>query len=288
MGNLVQSELSRLYSRLQDLEREVRARAAHPGGGGGWRMPGDKTGLAIGDTIFKFTAADVVVNSHRWLCCNLLDSGNVRTVGDASSSATAWASAAAADIFAYLWTNISDTYCPVSGGRGASAVADFGAHKRIALPDWRDRYPVGKGYIQTVAGGTDALADDLRSPKSHTHEHAITTATERAHTHGIGGNTGSGGGHSHTIAAETYLVSEEAVGDATGGDWGLWYDATSRHHSHYLEETTTDAVAAHTHSLPANSGTGSAHNHTVGGTITAATPWPPHLTTCMFILAEVP
>jgi len=58
---------------------------------------------------------------------------NDGTIGDASSSATSRANADCQALFTLLWTNITDTYAPVSGGRGASAAADWGAHKTIAL-----------------------------------------------------------------------------------------------------------------------------------------------------------
>lgn len=59
---------------------------------------------------------------------------NDGTIGDGSSGATTRANADTSDLFTLLWTNISNTYAAVSGGRGASAAADFAAHKTIALP----------------------------------------------------------------------------------------------------------------------------------------------------------
>jgi hypothetical protein len=60
-----------------------------------------------------------------------LDDG---TIGDATSGATTRANADTKDLFIFLWDEISDTYCPVSSGRGASAETDFDAHKTIQLP----------------------------------------------------------------------------------------------------------------------------------------------------------
>jgi hypothetical protein len=56
------------------------------------------------------------------------------TIGDASSSATIRANADTAALFALYWNNYSNSLCPVSGGRGASAAADYAAHKTLALP----------------------------------------------------------------------------------------------------------------------------------------------------------
>lgn len=57
------------------------------------------------------------------------------TIGSASSGADK-ANDAYEDLFLLLWTECSDTQCPVTSGRGASASADWAANKGIALPDW--------------------------------------------------------------------------------------------------------------------------------------------------------
>jgi hypothetical protein len=62
-----------------------------------------------------------------WVACN------DGTIGDATSGATNRANADCADLYAVLWNNVSDTYAPVTSGRGVSAAADFAAHKPIAL-----------------------------------------------------------------------------------------------------------------------------------------------------------
>src|SRR5258708_1610023 len=42
-----------------------------------------------------------------------------------------------------LWNSWADAQAPVSSGRGASAAADFAAHKTITLPDLRGRVVAG-------------------------------------------------------------------------------------------------------------------------------------------------
>ena len=61
----------------------------------------------------------------------LMDDG---TIGSASSGATTRANADTEDLFTLLWTNVTDSWAPVSGGRGASAAADFAVNKTITLP----------------------------------------------------------------------------------------------------------------------------------------------------------
>jgi len=68
---------------------------------------------------------------------------NGRTIGNAASGATERANADCANLFAWYWNNFSDSICPVSGGRGGSAAADFAANKTIQTLDKRGRAAVG-------------------------------------------------------------------------------------------------------------------------------------------------
>jgi hypothetical protein len=66
---------------------------------------------------------------------------NGRTIGSATSGATERANADCQALFQYLWG--ADANLAVSGGRGASAAADWAANKTIALPDLRGRVLAG-------------------------------------------------------------------------------------------------------------------------------------------------
>jgi microcystin-dependent protein len=66
---------------------------------------------------------------------------NGRTIGSATSGATERANSDAQQLFEYLWG--ADANLVVSGGRGASAAADWAANKTIALPDLRGRVIAG-------------------------------------------------------------------------------------------------------------------------------------------------
>lgn len=63
--------------------------------------------------------------------------GNGLTIGNAASGATERANDDTEALFTYLYN--SDTTLTVSGGRGASAAADYAANKRLTLPDFRNR-----------------------------------------------------------------------------------------------------------------------------------------------------
>lgn len=76
---------------------------------------------------------------------------NGRTVGSATSGATERANADTQALFVYLWG--ADANLAVSGGRGASAAADYAANKTIALPDWRGRALAGLDDMGNSAAG---------------------------------------------------------------------------------------------------------------------------------------
>jgi hypothetical protein len=66
---------------------------------------------------------------------------NGRTIGSAVSGATERSNADTSALFSYLWG--ADANLAVSGGRGASAAADFAANKTLTLPDCRGRTIAG-------------------------------------------------------------------------------------------------------------------------------------------------
>lgn len=76
---------------------------------------------------------------------------NGRTIGNATSGATERANADTSALFACLYN--ADANLVVSGGRGASAAADFAANKTIALPDMRGRAMAGLDDMGNTAAG---------------------------------------------------------------------------------------------------------------------------------------
>ena len=76
---------------------------------------------------------------------------NGRTIGNASSSATERANADTSALFSFLWNN--DANLAVSGGRGASAAADFAANKTLTLPTCQGRALAGLDDMGNSAAG---------------------------------------------------------------------------------------------------------------------------------------
>lgn len=150
------------------------------------------------------------------------------TIGDASSSAT-FAGADYEDLFTHLWNNLANTEAPVSTGRGASAAADFAAHKRLTLPDMRQRFPIGKSAAGTgsTLGGTGGTVDHTHTVPAH--HHAMGTGADL--------NITASGSHHHTATIETIAgggnFRYQGAGNNASGSTGFGNqdDATHTHAS---------------------------------------------------------
>jgi hypothetical protein len=97
------------------------------GGGGGGGTVDPTTILATGDIKVAY-GTGILSGFVR---------ANGRTIGSSTSGATERANSDTQALFQYLWG--ADANLAVSGGRGASAAADWAANKTIALPDARGR-----------------------------------------------------------------------------------------------------------------------------------------------------
>lgn len=124
-----------------------------------------------------------------WL---LLDDG---TIGDSSSGAT-HTGTDYQNLYTALWSAISspssNAWCAVTGGLGASAAADWAAHKKMALPK-----VLGRALAVAGTGtASDATAHALGSVTG-TETHTLTVQQMPSHQHDgtqWGGGAGSGGG----------------------------------------------------------------------------------------------
>lgn len=152
------------------------------------------------------------------------------TIGDASSGATVFANALMQDLFQLLWSSFADSEASVSGGRGASASADWAAHKTIQLPDIRGRFVLGKATsgTGTTLGGLGGQLDmvysidppNTSSASAGSHSHTGTTTAPSAasgllaigsgfasatHTHTF--TTSNDGSHTHDTNISSFNTS---------------------------------------------------------------------------------
>ena len=178
---------------------------ASSGSGGGGTVDAT-TVLATGDIKVKYSTGTL----------SGFVRANGRTIGSATSGATERANSDTQALFEYLWG--ADANLTVSGGRGASANADWTANKTIALPDWRGRSisglddmgntPAGlltssyfgtDGTVLGAAGGNEyqaLAATNIPSITSTNPSQAISVTTTQSgipYNTANSGNTGSGG-----------------------------------------------------------------------------------------------
>ncbi len=130
------------------------------GGGGGGAAVDASSIFQTGDCIWL----DVAGTRAGWV------RDNGRTIGSATSGASERANADCEPLYTFLWQTYSDTICPVSTGRGASATADWSANKFITLPDKRGRSPFGADAMGNSSSsrflGVPSIIGDYDAPGS--------------------------------------------------------------------------------------------------------------------------
>ena len=118
---------------------------------------------------------------------------NARTIGNALSGAGERANADCANLFAWFWNNFDDTLCPVTGGRGGDAPADFVANKQIATLDMRGAGASGlDGMGNSLSGrfaNVPAVIGGVDTPGSiyGDNRHIMTVAEMPTHNHNATG-----------------------------------------------------------------------------------------------------
>jgi hypothetical protein len=215
---------------------------------------------------------------------------NAGTIGSAASGATERANADTQALFVALWSN---TLFAVSGGRGASAAADWAGNKTITLPDGRLCALIGAdgmggaatnlfsaltfltGNAATVGSKIGTATVALTASQNAAHTHTGATSTDGSHQHT--GVTGDAGGHSHTGStsfegAHSHGVTVDVSGvplfaAAGGGNVAQagsksYSTSTDGAHGHSIATTfdgshnhgfTSDAAGAHGHTFATSS-----------------------------------
>lgn len=144
-----------------------------------------------------------------------------RTIGNASSGATARANADTQELFVHLWTNFADAQAAVSGGRGVSAIADFNANKTIALPDVRGRVLAGKDNMggsaaNRLTSGASGVAGNTIGAVGGAETHTLSTAQLPSHDHTQFDNVGGTGGSNLAAAAAAFTAGRTTTTGTSG------------------------------------------------------------------------
>lgn len=135
---------------------------------------------------------------------------NDGTIGSASSGATTRANADTAALYAVLWA-ISDTYAPVTGGRGANAAADFAANKPIALTKVL-------GRALAVAGAGASLTSRALGQTLGAETHTLTVPEIPSHSHTTDASIAPfGGGVPFGAPGGSYPAGGATNGSTGGG-----------------------------------------------------------------------
>lgn len=244
-------------------EPSILALGASSGGGGGGDTTDPYAIFQTGDSLF------LAVSGTRagWV------RDNGRTIGSASSGATERANLDCQALYEFLWNGYSDTLCPVTGGRGASAAADWSANKPIATLDFRGRMACGlddmgnsaasrlsgvtfsTGNATTAASLAGAATNtilqenlpnvDLTAGSDGDHDHMTVRAT----------NTTEGSGMANLSATNSIVVQGTFL-SSTEFNYALRNDGTATRPT--VGRTSQDG--AHTHTVPLG-GSGTAINN---------------------------
>lgn len=221
---------------------------------------------------------------------------NGRGIGNAASAATERADADTVALFTYLWFNVADTICPVSGGRGATAALDYAASKVLTLPDLRGGVLVGLDTMGNTAGsfftgltflvgsetqagsiiGTNFLAliknnlpavgitgvADLDGAHTHT---GLTEAQNADHTHA--GTTAAGSSHTHGFTGTTGVDSADHTHSynvsGNNNQGGVQSGGALSVNSGLSATNTGTESPTHTHGITGTTDGEAAHTHTI-------------------------
>jgi len=224
---------------------------------------------------------------------------NGLTIGQTGSSATELAGLKAQALYEYLWTFSNITLD--SAVKGANATADFGALKRLILPDMRGRVIAGLddmgataanrltstyfgaatsgvNAIGNIGGGESQTLTTAQIP-SHLHDvlsqhtvggNLVLDTETQDHNHTWGQNTSTGGVNAGSIDHTHNYGSNPALGGVVGGGGAI--GAGTGNPSGTVNEIST--INAHTHSVSVGGTTGSkqggslagSHDHKITGT----------------------
>jgi microcystin-dependent protein len=181
------------------------------GGGGGSEVPVDANAL-------------IKTGDFNWQPVTGSRSGfvrlNGRTIGSALSGATERANADCESLYLHNWNTYSNDYFAVTGGRGATAAADWAAAKTMTLYNAAGRVAAGldsmgngaqniiTSNVITTGDGSTALS------KGGADRLTLTTAQIPSHTHSI-----TDPGHTHK---GTQAEQVNAQADGAGGVVFLW------------------------------------------------------------------
>ena len=137
------------------------------------------------------------------------------SIGKGGSAATERADDDTLALYTYLWNGVDDSICPVAGGRGSNATADFNAGKVITLPDMR-----GRVFVAATAEFTQfnvPVGTNLGEVSHQLIESELPMISDHTHGVSISGAVNVTAGLDQSVAAATPGTTDPA-GAMGGGD----------------------------------------------------------------------
>lgn len=176
--------------------------------------------------------------------------GSGRTIGGLGSNATERANGDTEALFVLLWSSFSSNELVMqdSNGaivqRGSSALADFSANRRLALPDLRGRVAVGRDDLggtaaQRITAGGSGISGSTLGAAGGREMHLLTVGQMPRHSH-------IQEPHEHSV----YEHAGYHGGSREGAQAG---DTTTRVHGH---------ITSPTQAINREEGGGEQHNNT--------------------------
>jgi hypothetical protein len=182
------------------------------------QVDGGNLASAIGNKALGWDIGDLKASArlgdidNRWLICD------GRTIGNASSGATARANADMERLYVYLWENVGigqlviQNSSGVDTTRGASALADFSANKRLPLFNLKGRTIAGIdpddvalsfAWSKLMGGFGGFERHRLLVSEMPIHTHNPATGTTILQGIASGGSAGLAAGSTVTSSAST-------------------------------------------------------------------------------------
>jgi microcystin-dependent protein len=233
-------------------------------------LPGDAAQSTTTTNGGGSSGASLVTGDLQWNYGTAVIAGRVRangnTIGNPVSGASELASPVCQGLFQWLWNG--DPTLAVSGGRGASALADWNANKTIALPDFNGRTPFGIDGMGATASGRLANASfatgnpGVLGSTGGRGAETLTTAQMPAHAHtgttqanpsfSLTGTTAQAGAFSPTATSDVQgSHSHGGAGGLAGGHTHGASADTQGAHAHGGSITDTQGNHQHTYTGPA-------------------------------------
>ncbi len=169
-----------------------------------------------------------------------------RSIGNASSGATALASDEALDLYVLLWNQFSNSVLPIQNSaglatpRGLSALDDWNANKRMPLPDRRGSFQ--RAWDDGAGVDSGRTLGSYQGEMIGPHGHTASSAPAGSHTHTYGPVTAVYGAN-----GQSYSDFRPSGGDTNRNTVSLTV-STAPDHTHGITVNTNSG----TENRPAN------------------------------------